>query len=380
MTAERLRIGINLCWLDPGVVGGSEQATVRTLVALARRDPTTMEFVLLASRAFADHYPDLGRDFETHVLPVPGGNKFLRVGGEQVWLPWATRRFRLDMLHDAGGTSPGSTTAPRVVTIHDIQPLEHPERFPRARVAYLRRAVPAAVEAAARVVVPSAFVRDRLVASLGADPSMIDVVPWSRPPVDDRAPTGVVLDRWALRDRPFLVLPAITYPHKEHVTALRAVGHLVDRHPDLRLVLPGGRGPAEAAVVAAVAELGLEANVVRPGRLATDVVLTLVEQSSAMIFPSSYEGFGIPALEAMALGTPAVVSDAGALREVVGDAGVVVPVGDHEQFAIEIHRLLTDEDHRAAVVERGRRRAAAFDPERTAERLLAAYRSVEVGR
>lgn len=378
MTATR-RIGVNLCWLVPGDVGGSEQATVRTLEAVARRDPSNLDLVLLASAEFVAAYPTLADRFETHVVPLTSSHRVLRVVAEHAALPRMVARFGLEAIHDAGGTSPGRVEVPRILTIHDIQPLLFPHRFPSLRVAFLRRAVPAAVEGAELVTVPSEFVRRSLVEHLGADPDRIRVVPWSRPDVSDRADVAIVRARWGL-DGPFLVLPAITYAHKDHITALRALAHLRDRHPDLRLVLPGGVGPAEQAVLAEVERLALGSRVVRTGRLPNASVLALIEAASAMVFPSRYEGFGIPALEAMSLGTPAVVSDTGALAEVVGGGAAVFPAGDAQQLAVELHRVLDDEAHRQRLVDAGRDRAAEFGPERTAERLLAAYRSALTGR
>lgn len=374
------RVGINLCWLVPGVVGGSEQATVRALEAVASRGTGRLEIVLFCLPDFVDEYPALAASFETHTMPVSGRVKSLRVLAEYAWLPWMVRRHRIDLLHDAGGTSPGRVGVPRVLTIHDIQPLELPGNFPPLRVEYLRRALPRAVASARRVIVPSAFVRGTIVDRLGADPERVRVVPWSRPRMSAATPVEVARGRWGLSGRPFAVLPAITYPHKGHVTAVRAMGHLVGRHPDLRLLLAGGVGPAEQAVLDEIHRLGLERQVIRTGRLSSPTMVALIEAADVVVFPSGYEGFGIPALEAMTAGTPVVVADAGALTELVADAGVVVPAHDDAQLAVEVHRILDEPDHRDALVAAGYRRADRFDPERTAERLLAAYRSAGAGR
>lgn len=372
-------IGINLCWLVPGVVGGSEQATVRMLEALDRRDPSTFEISLFGLDAFAAEYPGIVSRFETHTIPISGRHKPLRVAAEHTWLPRQLRRQGIDILHDAGGTSPGRTEIPRILTIHDIQPIEIPENFSTTRVAYLRWALPRAVAGAARIVVPSSFVRERVVERLGADPDRVSVVPWCRPRERDHSPVEVVRGRWGL-DGPYLLLPAITYPHKDHVTAIRAMAHLSSRHPELKLVLAGGRGPSEGEVLAEIGRLDLGRRVVRTGHLSTASVLGLMDGADVVVFPSRYEGFGIPALEAMAAGTPVVVADAGALPEVVGNAGLVVPAGDAEQLAIEIHRLLSDDELRRRCISSGMDRADDFGPERTAEAVLAAYRSVVAGR
>ena len=370
-----MRVGVNLCWLVPGVVGGSEEATTRTLRALSRRPSSEVEVVLFGLDALRRAHPDLIAEFESHTLPLPGRLKPLRVLAEHTWLRAMVVRHRIDVLHDAGGTSAGRLGIPRIVTIHDIQPLELPANFHPVKVAYLRRAVPRAVRTAARVIVPSEFVRDRLVDRLRADPEKIAVVPWAAPPSTEPMPIETVRARYGIIGAIILV-PAITYPHKDHVVAIRAMRHLVERHPETTLVLTGGEGPAEQRVLDEIDRQGLADRVVRTGRIPESAVAALFRHAVAVVLPSRYEGFGIPALEAMAVGTPVVVGDAGALPEVVGDAGAVVPVGDDAQLAVELHRLLSDEDHRRDRSEAGLARAAEFRPERTADGLLAAYRSV----
>lgn len=370
-----MRVGVNLSWLVPGVVGGSEESITRTLAAVADRIEPDLELVLFAPKAVREAHPVLTGSLETHDVPLAGANKGLRVLAEHTALPALIRRHRIDVVHDAGGTSPGAVDRPRVLTIHDIQPLDLPGNFSPVKVAYLKWAVPRAVSAADHVAVPSHFVRDRLVERLGADPSRISVVPWPVPPPIGPTPIETVRARHGIIGDIVLV-PAITYPHKDHVTALRAFRHVIGRHHDLTLVLTGGEGPAEPAVRAEIERLGIADRVVRTGRVPGAVIASLFAHATVVLFPSHYEGFGVPALEAMAAGVPVVVADAAALPEVVGDAGVIVPPGDDAQLAVELHRLLGDADHRAERAAAGRRRAADFSPEATADAMIAAYRSV----
>lgn len=370
-----MRVGINLCWLVPGVVGGSEEATTRALHALADRAPADIEVVLFGSSALHDAHPDLVDRFETHTVPLPGGFKPLRVLAEHTWLPAMLARHRIDVVHHAGGTAPGRTSARTVLTVHDIQPLDLPGNFNPVKVAFLRWAVPHAVRRADRILVPSEFVRRRLVDRLGADGERIDVVPWSTPPPADAAPIETIRAKFGIIGR-IVLLPAITYPHKDHVTAVRAMGHIAARHPETTLVLTGGAGPAEQEVADEIELLGIGDRVVRTGRVPAATVASLFRHATVVVFPSRYEGFGIPVLEAMHDGVPVIVADAGALPEVAGDAGVVVPAGDDVQLAVELHRVLDDEEHRRALSAAGRARAAEFAPERTADATIAAYRSV----
>ncbi len=369
-----MKVGINLCWLVPGVVGGSEEATTRALHAMGEFAHDDVEIVLFGLDVLRDAHPELTDRFETHTVAVPGRLKPVRVLAEHTWLPAMAHRTRIDVLHDAGGTSPGPVWAARVLTIHDIQPLELPGNFSPVKVAYLRFAVPRAIAAARRVLVPSAFVRERLVARLGADPAKIDVVPWSSPPATGPAPIDAVRAAYGITG-PIVLLSGITYPHKDHVVAIRAMKHLAARHPDATLVLTGGEGPAERAVLDEIATQDLGGRVVRTGRVPAATMASLFEHAAVVVVPSRYEGFGIPALEAMAAGTAVVVADAGALPEIVGDAGVVFPSGDDAQLAVELHRILDDEDRRRALGAAGLLRAELFSPRRTAEAMVVAYRS-----
>src|SRR5690606_27214185 len=152
--------------------------------------------------------------------------------------------------------------------------------------------------------------------------------------------------------------PAITYPHKDHVTLVRAMARLGDEHRDVRLVLTGGEGPAEAEVRREIDALGLGSRVLRIGRVPTPDLVALLDAAEVVAVPSRYEGFGVPLVEAMSRGRPLVAADATAIPEVVGDAAELVPPGGVTEWARALADLLGDPARRAELGERGRRRAA----------------------
>ncbi len=173
---------------------------------------------------------------------------------------------------------------------------------------------------------------------------------------------------------PFLLYPAVTWAHKNHVALVRVLAALHAKHPELMLVLTGAVGPAEATLTAEIDRLGLAGAVRRTGRVPGVDVNGLYDEALATVVPSRYEGFGIPALEAMRRGCPVVAANATALPEVVGDAGVLVDPDDIDGWVAAIDAIIGDPERRAALVEAGRSRAAYFNGERAAAALLSAYR------
>jgi alpha-1,3-rhamnosyl/mannosyltransferase len=365
------RVGVNLAWLVPGVVGGSEEATLGALRAVGDGGHD-VDLVVFGTGALAAAHPDLAERFEYHHVDTgggPGGGKVRRVATETFGLPRSVRAARVDVVHHAGGVVPFGRWGTTTVAIHDTQPLDLPGNFHPVKRGYLRAMIPLAVRRAALVTAPSEFVRRRLVDRVGADPDRVRVVPWSVPPYSPVADAAVaeVRERRALH-RPFVLYPAIAYPHKDHATLLDAIAGT-----DADLVLTGAPGPCDADIARRAAAPDLAGRVHVLGRVAAGELRTLFAAAAVVAVPSRYEGFGLPALEALAAGRPTVVADAGSLPEVVGDAAIVVPPGDVEAWAAALTTALDDDTVRARLVEAGPLAAASWDPPRTAAALVAVW-------
>ena len=360
---------VNLLWLVPGVVGGSEESVTDALRSLHARDGD-LRLRLAVLEPFLEAHPDLVEAHPVEVLRLDGRDKARRVLAEQTWLARTTRSRRPALVHHAGGTVPLVHPGRSVLTIQDLQPLDLPHNFSRTKRTYLHSMIGRSARAADVVCVPSEFTRDRVLDRLGVPAERVRVVPWHVRPAPAEVP-AVPPD--VVPDGPYLLYPAITYPHKNHLVLLEAVARLDD---DVTLVLTGGAGPDEAEVMARVDRLGLGDRVRRPGRVPAAHLEALYAAAAAVVVPSRYEGFGLPALEAMERGCPVVVSAAGSLPEVVR-AEDLVPADDVTAWAEAVQAVLSlAPEAREQRIAAGREAAARFSAARTAEGLHDVYHAL----
>ncbi|HEX4980846.1 MAG TPA: glycosyltransferase family 1 protein [Ilumatobacteraceae bacterium] len=352
-----LDVAVNLLWCTPGEVGGSEQYLVRQLAGLGELD-TDVAPTLCCTTAFARAHPDLAARFPVRSPSSLVGRRPARIVAEHTWLARRTAGF--DIVHHGGGTSPLIGPRPILLTVHDLQYLELPQYFSPLRLRYLRFMMPRSVARASVVATPSEFVRGTVIDAFGIDEARVVVVPHGVA-VEDRvrcsnpAEAAAVRQRYGLGEGPYVVYPAITHPHKNHQLLLDVMArHWTD--PALRLVLIGGAGAVDSDVGRAIVDLGLRDRVVRPGRVPAVDRDALIAGATAVVFPSRYEGFGAPLIEAMALGTPVVCGDHPALREVAGSAAIVLP-DDVDAWSGALEEV---ERRRAELVAAGRERVSHY--------------------
>jgi alpha-1,3-rhamnosyl/mannosyltransferase len=371
-----VRVAVNLLWCVPGKVGGSEDYLVRQLLGLSSADPeASFAPTVYAAPGLGAAHPDLAERVPIVEAPLAGASRPRRVLVEHTWLGRRTRDAEL--VHHGGGTMPTpidrrARRVPTVLTIHDLQYRTYPEYLNAVKRRYLAWAIPHSVHRATVITVPSEYVRSTVIDAYGVDPARVIVVPHGIEPTLGAAATPEAQLRRAYRlgNGPVIVLPAMTHPHKGHRFLLRLMAERWT-DPELRLVLTGGAGSAENDVMADVAKLRLSARVVRAGRVPPADRDGLLAMATAMVFPSEYEGFGAPVIEAMALGAPVICSDRTCLPEVAGDAAIVRPL-ELDAWADALDEAV---GRRAALVAAGHRRAAQFTASRSAEALITAYRS-----
>jgi glycosyltransferase involved in cell wall biosynthesis len=227
-----------------------------------------------------------------------------------------TKLDTVDVVHYALTVPLPRTKTPTVVTLHDVQHRDHPDFFGPARRSFRRIAYDRATQSAEAVVVTSDFVRYRALEQLGLDASRIHVVP--------HAINHTVFRRGGGQREPILLYPARAWPHKNHARLFEAFAILRKHDPKLRLVLTGG----------GLERLGqLPDGVERWGVIPLAELASLYRQAACLVFPSLYEGFGLPPLEAMACGCPVAASNVTAIPEVCGDAAVLFDPYDPNSIA-----------------------------------------------
>lgn len=282
----------------------------------------------------------------------------------------------LDVIHAPGPAVPPRGKARMVATIHDLAPLRFPERYSAQTRVSLKRGALLAVREAERIVCPSWATAVEVEALLDVDPARLRVVPHG---VD--VPANAGSDAKALIQleergvRPPYILWIGSQEHRKNVHAvLDAFAGVADAHPDLSLVLHGPHGWLGSEVAEGIQRRGIAARtVVSEGTLARRLLAALYARADVFVFPSLYEGFGLPVLEAMACGTPVVTSNQSALPESVGEAGIRVDPLDHHALAAAVGDVLGDRDLAARMTDAGRERASTFTWAETARKTWAVY-------
>ena len=347
-------VGIALLTLVPGALGGTETYTRELLRALAQ-DGSLEYRVLLPPVA-----PSAGEGLAAQV--ASSYRSAQTIPERLLAMTEAAARPRklqaalrdCDLVHYPLTIRIPRGLEPSVVTLHDLQHLDLPNLFPRSERLFRRAAWEPSLRGATRIITGSGFVRDRAVDRLGLDPDTIRVVPFG---VDHATFTPGSAER-----EPYVIYPARAWPHKNHARLFEAFELLRMERPELRLVLTGGG--TFKAVPAGVDVRGLVAH---------DELVSLLQRASALVFPSLYEGFGQPTLEAMACGCPVACSDVTALPETVGGAACLFDPTNVDAIANGIREVLDRPDHWRAL---GLARAAQFSWSATARGTEAVYREL----
>ncbi|HET6963708.1 MAG TPA: glycosyltransferase family 1 protein [Acidimicrobiales bacterium] len=290
--------------------------------------------------------------------------------GVDVPLEWFTGR--LDVVHGTNSIVPPTRRAARVVTVHDLSPLHWPEICEPATRAYpefIRRAV----GGGAWVHTDSEFVAGEVVEAFGVPPERVRAIHPGIPALAAGSGTAAGPAPDVGAPPRYILAVGTVEPRKDYPGLVRAFDALAGDRPDVGLVIVGADAWGAEDLHAALAESPHRARIVRPGYLSDAELAGLIRSAAVLAYPSRYEGFGFPPLQAMAAGVPVVATAAGSIPEVVGTAAATVPPGDTEALAAALARLLDDRDHAARQAAAGRERAALFTWESLARGMAELY-------
>jgi glycosyltransferase involved in cell wall biosynthesis len=368
-----VHIALNLVYLVPGETGGMETYARELVPRLAQRADVRVTCLVNREAADAGGGP-WGQACPLEVVPVHARNRLEWVRGEQQYVPRMAARIGADVVHSLASTAPLWGRAARVTTIHDLNYIVVPEAHFGVRGLGMRALVPAAARRSRRIIVDAGSTKRDLTERLGTPADKIDVVALgvSQEPATEPVDAGQLRARLGLGERPVALSVSAKRPHKNLARLLDALAAIApDRRP--ALVVPGAPTPYEAVLRDHAQRVGVAGDVVWPAWLSTAELEGLYALATLVVFPSLYEGFGLPVLEAMARGVPVATSNRSSLPEVAGDAALLFDPEDTDAIRATIERVLSDPRERERLRDAGQERARSFTWERTAALTVAVY-------
>jgi glycosyltransferase involved in cell wall biosynthesis len=299
--------------------------------------------------------------------------------GEIAFLGRIARSAKVDLFHEPHYTLPAGLRGGSVVTIHDLIHLKMPQYFSGLQRRYASAMIRHAVKHAGAVIAVSQNTKEDILDTFNVDEETVSVVhhgirlAFRR--LEDRGSVDKFRKSHGL-EHPYVLYVGNVKPHKNIPRLLAAFSQVRARHPDVDLVFAGGSCLRDSALLDQSRHLGITEAIHDLHQLSESDLVSAYNGAEVVVLPSLYEGFGFPALEAMACGTPAVVSNAGALPEIVGEAAILIDPTNSEELADAIVGVLDDSEKRSQLIKKGTVRAGGFTWETTGRQTLTIYEKV----
>ena len=353
-----LRIGVNALYLIPGGVGGTEIFLRNLLDALSRIDSVNQYVVYTNAGTGNDLVPNAA-NFRQSRQRVNAKLRPARIVWEQAILPFSARADRLDVLLNGGFTAPLLAPCPQVTFIHDMQYKRHPEYFRGIDLLFWNLLVGGAIRRSKRLVTISAsaqadirefFRLDAAVAPLGVEQRFF----------------GIAEQRKGQQSLPFILCVSTLHPHKNIELLLRAYANFRNSYPDMKLILAGMRGFQARPVELLIETLSLSEHVKITGWIPREEIYELYAGASSFVFPSLFEGFGIPLVEALAAGIPSICANLEPMKSNAGGAALTFEPASVEELTNCLLRITSDSELRIQLCLDGQAQAQQFRWERTA--------------
>jgi len=360
---QSLRIGVNALYLIPGGVGGTE-VYLRNLLAAFARNPRGNHYTVFINHETG---PDLVPNhpaFQTVQTGVMAANRPRRIIYEQTRLVLDARTAKIDVMLNPGFTAPHFAHCPNVAIIHDLQHHHHPEFFKPNDLLAWRFLVWAAAKGSKQIVTVSEASREDINKVYGVPLSSIHT-----------AEPGVEKEFFTLKHighEPLILCVSTLHPHKNIERLVDAFAAFRARRPEYRLVLAGMRGFHGDAVERRIRHHGLESSIILTGWIARPEIVDLYSRAQFAVFPSTFEGFGMPVAEAMAAGVPLITSDIRPIKDIAAGTALLFPPQDTAALTAAMEQFAKSPTIRAAHAAKARTRAALYTWDRAAGIILKA--------
>ena len=385
------RVLHDLRWMELGKAGGIEQANHELLAAISHLDRKNSH-AILAPRSASWEW-DFPPGFNVSRLysdaGEPTGERFHASVAQRLANPAMDRsafgELDFDLVHSTCSyIHPEVISFPGVLTIQDLQHLHYPEFFSKADLDDRERLYRESAARALHIICGSEFTRMDVHERFGVPLERLTTIwnipgggVWREIPASERrallAGMGIF--------EPFLLYPAHSWPHKNHARLVQAVALVDDAlPPELKIVLTGQPFPRDHAALAALREEGLETRIVHLGYRSPLEIRALFQECMALVFPSLFEGFGMPVAEAIIAGKPVICSDRTSIPEIAGDAAATFDPHDVKAIAARILEIVTSPGLRRSLANAAQRRRGVFSARASAIRTLAVYERVAASR
>jgi len=368
--ANSLSIGVNALFLIPGGVGGTEVYLRNLLIAFARK-ASGHRFVVFINQETGPDLVPKHPNFHTVQTGVAATSRPRRILYEQTLLLRDAATANIDVLFNPGFTAPHFLPRPNVSLIHDLQHHHHPEYFKPNDLKAWRLLVWAAARGSRRLVTVSEASREDIHAVYNVP---LDRIHTAEPGVE---PSFFQLTRKA--EEPLILCVSTLHPHKNIERLVDAFAAFRAKRPEYKLVLAGMPGFHGDAVLRRIAHHALEPHVTLTGWIARSAIMDLYGRARIAVFPSTFEGFGMPVAEAMAAGVPLVTSDIRPMKDIAAGSALLFPPNDTEALTAAMEQFAASPSIRAAHASRARKRAAIYTWDRAAGIILDALQKAAAG-
>ncbi len=374
-----MNIGINLLFLIPGGVGGTE-IFARKLISNLGSLEIKHKYIIYGNYENASLWKDLPKNFKVITCPFYARKRFVRILWEQFFLPFQCAFNRIDLLHSVGYTSPIVTHCPKITTIYDLNYHYHPEDFTIWNRFVFEVLIPLVANSANKLIVHSNGAKKEIIKVVKIKPQKIKVIYGGvdeqfrkviKPSVRER-----VLKKYKI-PKNFILSNAVSHPHKNLKSLLLGFSELIKRNKNIKehLVMLGFAARAQEELDNIAKTNKIKNRIHFTGWVDPVDVPVFYQEAKVFVFPSLYEGFGLPIVEAMASGVPLIASDSSCIPEIVGDGGVLIDAKNTHLISATIEKILTDKLFANKLRDKGLVRSEIFSWEDLAQDTISVYNS-----